>query len=362
MFSKRQIADKLYGIVGLRQPYNSEFAILDSFNSSSRSGYYSNDNPFAKVEFLLDNLDYPEATDAQKNKFIKDLQISAITDVCNLVFDEQDFIDRQYIFNNTINKVDLENTYNGFCGFEILMDIEKNVSFEIPRIVLNFSGVGTIRLGLFNSAVTEPLFTKDVTISSDFQIEDLGWYVNGATKEYQGRYYIGYIRDSSTVPVPFKRNYYNSVIISAIKFMQIRPVHLIPTTMDDMVLGDLRHIQYVFERHGINPDINVFYDFTDLICRQERLFAKAIDLAFQMKIINTYLVSTRSNRNERISAELMNKAIAEIDGITPVPGGIKKIGIKRGLNDEVDSLKVQIKKLKNGYMGSDEALQVVTLT
>lgn len=363
MFDKNIIASKLYGIVGLRQPYNSDYAILDADNIASRSGYYSNDsNPFCKVEMALDCMDYPDASNAQKNEWLKNQQISAITDVCNLVFDEQDWIDRQYIFDNSINKVDVENIYSGFCGFELLIDNEKNVAFEIPRIILNFQGTGNITLALFNSAVTIPLYTKAIAITSDFQVEELGWYINYATLEYKGRYYIGYIRDSNTVPIPYKRNWYNSSILSTIKFMQIRLVRLIPTTLTNMVLGDLRKIQYVSERHGLNPDINVFYDYTDLICRNERLFAKAIDLSFQIKIINSYLMTTRSNRNERIGSELLQKAVAEVEGINGGEGIIKKEGLKYGLINEIIMLKKTIKKLKNNYNGASNALDVSTLT
>ena len=362
MFNKDLIASKMFGVVGLRQPYNPEYSKLDAYNTASRSGYYSSDNPFCKPEFILDGIDYSNSSDAQINEYIKTLQISAITDVCNMVFDGPAFIDRQYIFNNTINKVDVENTYEGFCGFDMLMDIEKNVAFEISRIVLNFKGVGIIRLALFNLAVTDPLFTKDVEITSDFQIEELGWFVDGSVLENKGRYYIGYIREADTVPIPYKRNYYNSVLLSAITFHQIRPVWFKPTTLTNMVLGDLRQVNYVFERHGINPDITVYYDYTDLILRNERLFAKAIDLAYQIKIINSYITSLRSNRNERISSELVQKAIAEVEGITQAPGTIKKTGIRFGLSNEVEALKVQIKKIKEGYFGSSNAFNVITLT
>jgi hypothetical protein len=360
VFDKTKIAN-LYGIVGLRQPYNPDYAILDINNIASRSGYFSNDNPFCKPEFIIDGMDYTGMSNAQRNEYIKNIQISAITDVCNIVFSESDFIDRQYIFNNTINKVDLESVYNGFCGFEILQDIEKNISTTIHRIALTFSGTGNITLALFNSEITQPLFTKVVNITSDFQIEPLGWVVDGATLEYKGRYYIGYIRDANTVPIPYKRNYYNSVIPSAIKFHQIRLVHFLPTTLSNMVLGDLRHVQYVSERHGINPDISIYYDFTDLILRQEQMFAKAIDLAFQIKIINSYLTSLRSNRNELISAELVQKAVAEIEGVTQAPGTIRKMGLKAGLNTEVELLKQQIRKLKDNYYGVQGALSVNTL-
>ena len=361
MFDKSTIATKLYGIVGLRQPYNPDYAILDNSNIGSRSGYFSSDNPFCKPEFIFDNMDYIGMSDIQKNEYIKNLQVSAITDVCNMVFDMPDFIDRQYLFNNTINKQDLENVYNGFCGFELLQDIEKNIGFTIHRVALTFSGSGVIKLCLFNSAITQPLKTKDIVINSDFQIEELDWEITDEAKQNKGRYYIGYIRDVNTVPIPFKRNYYNAVIISALKFFQIRPIRFIPTTITNMVLGDLLKVQYVFERHGINPDITVYYDYTDLIVRNEKLFGKAIDLAFQMKIINSYITSIRSNRNERMSAELAQKAVAELEGITQAPGTIRKIGIRTGLTNEVEFLKTQIKKLQENYFGSQSVLAVVTL-
>jgi hypothetical protein len=371
VFDKAQVSSALYGIVGLKQPYNPDYAILDANNVISRSGYFSSDNPFAKVEFIVDCMDYPGASNAQINDFIKTLQTSAITDVCNLVFDEPDFIDRQFIFNNTINKAELENTYNGFCGFEMLMDIEKNVSFEIKRVKLHFSGVGNITLALFNSEIADtPIFTKVVNITSTSQIEELNWYINGSGMDYKGRYYIGYIRENTTVPIPFKRNYYNSVILSAIKFEQIRPCrfvgydvnnNIVPVTNANMNLGDLRKVQYVFERHGINPDITVFYDYTDLILRNERLLARAIDLAFQIKIINSYLTSTRSNRDQRIASELITKAVAEVEGIKAGDGMINKPGLNYGLSNEVTMLKKQIRKLKDGYEGSHNALNVSTI-
>ncbi len=363
MFDKNTIVSNLYGIVGLNQSYNPSYAILDANNLTSRSGYFSTDNPFCKVEFIVDCMDYPGASNAQINDFIKTLQTSAITDVCNLVFDEQDWIDRQYIFDNSINEADLEDIYNGFCGFELLMDNEKNVGFEIKRIKLNFSGTGPITLVLFNSEtqLSGPIYSKVVNITSNTQVEEVNWYINYANLEYKGRYYIGYIRETGTIPVPFKRNWYNAVILSAIKFMQIRPVQFDPTTLTNKVLGDLRHVHYVFERHGINPDINVFYDYTDLICRNERLFAKAIDLAFQIKLINSYMTSTRSNRNERIGSELITKAVAEIEGIKEGEGMVKKPGLRYGLSNEIMMLKKQIKKLQVNYNGATDAFNVTTL-
>lgn len=360
MIDKATIASKMYGVVGLRQPYNAVYAIIDAANLTSRSGYYANDNPFAKVEFLIDCMDYPDATNLQINEVIKNMQISAITDVCNMVFDEPDFIDRQFVFNNTINKATLETTYNGFCGYELKQLSEKNVAFEITRIALAFSGTGSITIALFNSAITAPLQTKTVSITTDYQVVDLNWCVNGATLEYQGKYYIGLIRQAGVVPIPYKRDYEDSSVVSGIRFLDVQSVWATGTSLTNMKLGDLTQLQYVSESHGLNPEINVFYDFTSLAIRNERLFAKAIDLAFQIKIINSYLVSSRSNRNERIGVELIQKAVAEVDGVGQAPGVINKIGLRAGLTSEINFLKQQVQKLKDNYNGSRNALKVMT--
>jgi hypothetical protein len=74
MFSPAKIAP-LYGLVGCRQPANPAYALLDADNLVSRSGRYITDNAFCKIEYIYDNLNYKDSTDAQFNTFLKNKQL-----------------------------------------------------------------------------------------------------------------------------------------------------------------------------------------------------------------------------------------------------------------------------------------------
>jgi hypothetical protein len=100
---------------------------------------------------------------------------------------------------------------------------------------------------------------------------------------------------------------------------------------------------------GFNPDISVYYDFTDLVLRNEKLFANAINMTFQIKIMERYLASLRSNRNERLSQEKIISIMAEIEGVTEGSGVIAKRGMRQLLIGEVRGLRDEINRLRNNY-------------
>lgn len=362
MFDKSKVITGLYGLVGLRQPTNPDYDILDASNIVSRSGYYSNDNPFCKVEFLVDGIDYISSSDANVNTMIKQMQESAITDVCNAVFSDPDYIDRNLLFRNTINLTNTETLSAGFVGYEIKIADEKNVAFEIPRIICNFKNTGTFKLLLFHSSTPTPIQSKVITITTSHQAVDLGWVVDGSGAYYKGRYYLGFLTNSITGSLlPYKRDYQNSINQSCFSFLDITNVYVPNQTTE--TIWDLSLNQFsVVENFGINPDITVFYDYTDLILRNEKIFSKAIDLSFQIKIINSYIASLRSNKNERISAELVEKAMLELNGVITANSVLNKVGLIPGLRNEVFVLKKQIDKIKEGYFGNPGMPSLVTLS
>lgn len=362
MIDKTKILTGLTGLVGLRQPDNPSYDILDNANITSRSGYYSNDNPYCKTELLLDNIDYMDASDVQKNAFIKHLYESAVIEVCNSVFDEADYIDRNLLYKNAASYGNTETLPSGFVGYKIEPCSKKNVAFEITRVFLNFKNSGTIKLLLFNSAINDPIFNKTITITSSNQVESLKWVVDNSGDYYKGEFYFGYIVDQMAgTLVPYARDYEDSVNKSIISNLSIENMYVPNVTTNhlwDISINQIGNSNCF----GLNPDITVFNDYTDIILRNERMFARAIDLAYQIKIINSYIVSLRSNQNERISADFIKNAKLEIDGIDFAPGMIKKVGLSPTLRNEIVSIKNQIEKLKEGYFGKKTDLTLVTLS
>ena len=115
MINATKISTSLLGIVGFRQPYNPIYAIVDAPNLLSSSGYFVNDNHYAKVEFIKDNQDYQEISDANFNELLRNMQKASISNICNQVFSDFDFIDRNLLFKNASNKTEFRNFTNWIC-------------------------------------------------------------------------------------------------------------------------------------------------------------------------------------------------------------------------------------------------------
>ena len=106
----------LTGLVGIRQPVISKYAVFDAENLESGSGHYLDDMPYFKAEYLIDSALGKDYTDEQINESLINIKKSAIVDVCGRVFNKTDLIDNQNLYPKAQNKVNLENlrTWNSW--------------------------------------------------------------------------------------------------------------------------------------------------------------------------------------------------------------------------------------------------------
>tara|TARA_R110000737_G_scaffold346488_1_gene376346 strand:- start:689 stop:1756 length:1068 start_codon:yes stop_codon:yes gene_type:complete len=344
MFNKNKI-DTLYGIVGLRGSDNPLYQILDAANLASASGYFVDDNPYCKVELYKDNQDYSEITDLEFNTNIKNLQESAISSVCNAVFSDSDYIDRQVLYRYAQNKVNTESLPVGFIGYKITPNDTKSLAFSITRDILSFNGTGDIELMIFNSSKKEVVFSQIVPIISDHQVVELDWTLDDTDGLYKGEYYYGYNTNGLTVQ-PYKRDYNNSNIESIISDLYIENIFV--NGHDSNTLFDLTAIEGNSLSTGLNPDITVYEDYTDLILNNKKLFAKAINLDMQIKMIGFNLASIRSNKTQRLGEAMVVRMLQEIDGQSG-DGVVKIAGLRPMLIGEVKRLSKEIESLRDGY-------------
>jgi hypothetical protein len=344
MFNRTKISD-ISGIVGWIQPTNPEYAKLDATNLASGSGRFVNENKLAKVEYIYDTQEYSEISDADFNTELVQLQNTAILDVMDKVFNMPDFIDRQVLYRYPNNKVTTDALPDGFVGYEIKSDDTKNVAIEIKRDLLEFSGTGDITLVLYNSNQKAVVKSKVVTISSDLQEVELNWRLDNESPLYKGNLYYGYFTDGLEV-LPYNRDYEGANVQSCITHLEIYNIQVAGATSGD--LFDLDDIDSADECWGLNPDITVFYDYTDLILQNEFLFAKAIQMQCQLQAMSYIIASNRSNRNERLSNEMMERVRFEIEGTNPT-AGLKKIGIRDKIIGEVNRIREEIERLQHGY-------------
>jgi archaellin len=346
MFQVSKIQDGLFGIVGFKQPFNPEYAILDSENLESKSGLFVTDIPHVKIEYLKDNLDFRLSTSEEINQYLKDLQKTAITNVCNDVFSEYDFSDRNLIFKNALNKVNVETLLFGFIGEKIQVTKEPNKAFSINRVILDFQGTGEIELLLFNTGKKEPLQTKVIEITTDNQVEELNWICDNSETTYKGDYYVGYNVINNDLK-PYKRDYNNANLRSEITGLFIESVYVKNHNSNEIFNLDL--VDGNSLSTGLNFDISVFNDYTDFILNNKRLFAKAIQINFAINCLQTYLSSIRSNANQRDSIDLYQKIMIEIEGTRGEDSLIPVKGLRSEMLGEISKLKREVLKLQQGF-------------
>jgi len=346
MYNKAIISQALYGIVGLRQPFDTENAILETRNTTSRSDLYITDNAYVKVPYLKATQDNAEITDANFNDLLENMQKSSIQKVMSAVFSQSDYIDRNVLYRYAGQKVETDVLPFGFVGYKIQVCEEKNIAFEISRVMLDFEGTGAIELMLFNTGKKTPLFIKEIDITTDHQSEQLDWKVDNSGDTYKGDYYLGYISTGISVQ-PYKRNYQRSIEMSSYTYLDIDKI-CVPGHAGNQ-LFDVRTVGFMNEDTGLNPDITVYEDFTDLIIQNESLFATAIYYEFIIAAIQIYAATTRSNRLERLTEQFICRAVMEVEG-SGSDGLIK--GIRPVLKSEMVQLAKEVKNLKEGYFGT----------
>lgn len=344
MLQISKIQNALVGLVGFKQPYNPDYAIVDANNLLSDSGYFVTDNQFAKIEYIKDNQDYYKISNTQFNELLRNIKISGISNVCNRVFSEFDFLDRNVLFKNSSNKIETETLPSGFVGYKIEVGNEKDIAFKINRVLLDFEGQGNIKLLLWNTAKKEVLYSQEITISSDHQVFELNWVLDNSETTYKGDYYIGYNTSGLTVS-PFKRELNSANLKSKFKYLCIEKISVLGHNTE--TLFDLRNTNGLSEDTGLNLDITVYNDYTDFVINNKMLFAKAIQLDCIIQCIQIYMASLRSNANQSNSNQMYEKIMIDLEG-TSSGSLIKVNGLRNQLIGEITTIKEEIKKLRVG--------------
>ena len=354
MFDVTKTQQGLTGLVGIRQPYDPAYQKIDATNQASRSGMYLDDVSNFKVKYFIDTQDYQAISDADLNSLLREGQDSAISMVCNEVFSDESYIDRNVIYSYAANRVATETTMvNGFTGFKITPTITKNVAFKITDVRLEFSGTGNLTLLMFSSSEDLPIFSKVVAIATTSQVETLDWVVDNTTTGYKGEYYFGYIYDGTLIP--FKRDYEFSNVENHISELSIEKEQVVGAT--GVSIFDLSKAVGLSENTGLNPDITVYDDYTDLVLQNEHLFGHAVQLQWAILIMQRYVNSSRSNRNERMGHEAM-LLLQTLEG-SARDAKVPVVGLRKLLGTELSSLRKAIKGLQDGYFGG--RLSTITL-
>jgi len=345
MIDVSAINNGVMGLVGIRQPYDPDYAIFDANNLQSDSGLFVDDVAFVKGEFFIDVVAPFKTDDLQKNELFSRMMGTAATSVVSKVFNDVDFIDRQVFYSKANNLTKLQDDLkHGFLGYKIQVGEKKNIAFKINRLFLELEGSGNLEIMLFNTNNQNAIETKTVPIvtsQKSYEIE-LNWTCNN-TGFYKGEWYIGYNYDVNIQP--FDRDFENASYENNIIGLEYEKISV--NGHINSYLFDLDSVDEVSESNGMNLDITVYEDFTNLVLTNKFMFARAIQLQFAALLFQEYISSTRSNSNERYASNHKATIMAALKGTRG--DGIKESGLENSLNTELATLKKEVLKLRNGH-------------
>lgn len=344
------------GLVGVRQPLDPSLPVLDVANKTSRSGLFVDDIPPFKIDLLKETQDFAGISDVQFNALLTNMQKTAIANLMYKVFDTGGYIDRNYLFTNTSLRKDIETIFdNGsVMGYEIELSDKKNLGFKITRCRFEYSfddPTLATTVYLMNTSVNTPLFSKVVTLTSNNQVETLNWVIDSTLNDYKGSYYLLIkSNDPSKRMQPYKRNYEDANEMNSVSYMEFEQVKIENFSITNFIADENENVLEIAENVGLNPDITVYDDYTDMILQNDFLFAKALQLELAIMLLMTIATSTRSNRDERKGKEIVSMIMINVNGSTN-DTGVNIKGYNSNLYYEVKSVKSEIERLRSNYFG-----------
>lgn len=229
-------------------------------------------------------------------------------------------------------------------GYEITPVNSMGLTVQIESIGTQFAGaVGNLRLYIFHSSRVDAVKVIDVEIDErrtfkwNKQIDLYLPYMNNE-ENAGGSWYICYNQDdlpSGMQAINIDRDLTkdsckpcgnNNIFNLFSKYVEIQPFEVqAPTTFADFPeMWDIRdNIYHNRNNFGLNLEISVKCDITDLIIQQRSIFQEALGLQVASNILKEILYNPESNVNRHQVNVLKSDLMYELDGtMTGKPSGI----------------------------------------
>lgn len=359
MFAVEKIQEGLTGLVAVREPLNPDIDVLNDDQYIASSGLYLDDVEHFRLDYWIDGQSYAKAESADYETLWSQLEKASIANVMARVFNKPTYIDRNLIYSNTFDRHKLVTLSNDpvFYGYEIQVSDRKNLAFMISNVRIEGKtneDDNELTIQLFHSSQAAPLKTIDIVLTNDgtLQMERLDWYIDNSDNYYKGRFYIGYGRPDFEF-TPYERDFNNANVPNDISELCIRRIERLGD------FADLSQINYTSQHNGLNFDITVYEDYTDLILQNKFIFARAIQLQWAMSVMLMCLSSNRSNRNERVIKEMLNLLMLTVEGQRGF--GLQKVtGIRDTLSGELARLGAEVESIINGYFTQEITMTTLT--
>lgn len=310
MINHSKIRNIAVDLVGWRQTSNPEALQLDTDSLKTDSGLVYDDvsalvNAF-NVQLVQDN---PDITATEFNTLLDEMVKGAFVEVLRKIFSQDDFIDSDLLYKHENTWDESIDNDTDFVGYEINIPKNSNVSVIINNILLEFIEQQTVKILVFNSAAKSPVKTLEVTAEEKTVTEGSLKQTMNSYEYWGGRWFIGYLRSGLTKKAA-KRNFeladlpYFFGDLVDIKAMRI-------DGWDTEEMFDMNDIEYTSEAYGLNMELSLYRDFTELVLTNRNRFASALQYQVAVNVVDLISNSIRSNKQERLSK---SNALLELAG------------------------------------------------
>lgn len=351
-FDKSRVMTALFGRVGWSQSIMSGAPVVNATNLESKSSRYFQDfHSIVTVANVKHTMEEANANDANLNQHLTSLQRSCIMRCLNTVFREPEYLQEILLFTRQgQNDTPVENS-GQFVYYEINLAPANGISVQIESATLYFDQDVTFNLYLFKDGKKSPISVIEVTAvayeATVVNFSDLVLSYIGATTK-GGRFYFGYFQDDLGIARAIKEQVCQSTTTLCFR---AEPTYSKRNVGEYDFDRDQR--SYTVEPYGINLEISVFRDFTNLIVKKAHLFDEAIGLMNAYMVIEQIIYAIRSNGTERILKDQVEKLGLQLDltGAAPISDSPRI----KGLAQKIDA---ELKRMRSSFFPKQKPMNV----
>lgn len=369
MYRQSDIKNGLAGLMGWRQHYDaSEFEIESDLTQSSSGTYYQDVHPLvtlSNIRRMAPDFD----NEAQFNEWLRQKTDASILKTVQAFWDSKladetgaNLLESKTIFDGAGRIKDTIRNTDKIVGFEINIVRAEGVTLQINKICAQFKGTGPLKMYLFHSSRKEAIQVLNFTRTRDggaewfsptselylpYQSADIdaggSWYLVYSQQELgENVQAINKDRDWSKKP---ECSYCNPEEYKSFKiWSRYAEIHPFSVSADiDAGLWELQDMIYTYEsNYGLNLQISVLCDVTDLIINNRSMFLRVIGLQVAADMLRGFAYNADDRINRTTQNFSKQEILYELDGDSQ---GYKHSGIKFDLDQAIEALNVSTKNL-----------------
>lgn len=317
--------------IGFRQPVGSGAPTLSSAVTTTGSGRYFQDfHALVTVENIKATMPSAPANDSALITYLGEIRQAAILRALNGVFPGPQVVDQPGPVSPFGSSDTLQTSSGRFVGFQIQVADSPDAAVQIDALQLYFDQAATFKIYLFKDGNPVRLWEQSVTTEAN------------AIKEVvlterilkRGRYFIGYFQDD----LAGAKAYRDHADIRSSALFGVTP-------MQAPAIGaaalDQNEISYTGDLVGLNIELSSFRDLTTAIVKKASMFDELIGLTFAYQTIEQVIYSTRSNANERILKDQLDRVGIQLDlnGAAPISESPQVSGLRQRIDRELRTVR-----------------------